>query len=705
MGAHQHVDLALLEVLEHLAGLGRALEARGHLDPERVVAQALGEGAEVLLGQDRGGHQEHDLLGVGGGLERGAQRHLGLAVAHVAADQAVHRAALLHVGAHGLDGVHLVGGLAVGERALELHLPLGVGGERVSRAALALGVQVDQLAGQRLGRAAGAQLLLLPLLAAQLGQLGLAGLGAHVAADLVDLVAGHEHAVAVAELQLQVVARDVADGLGLEPGEAGDAVVLVHHGDPGAQVGERGHRPRPGPRPAALLGPAAAQQPVLGDDGQLQRGRQEPLAQRRGGEVQARVVRRLVSVQERGLDPVQVVGGALGLAVAGPRDDGPVPRPDQLLQLGLGRLERARGGVGGLGAEGVRLVAGDGGQRHGRPLGQGPLQLLGVHVQVVGVGVVEGGGHVVPVVAQAGRQLLLRRDHHQAALGDQGQHLAEAVHGQHLGHVGALALLGAGGDLGQLTVLGRQLGGGLDGHRVHLLQRPLGERGEEGQALDLDVEQLAAHRALLGGRVHVQDVAAQRELAALLDLVDAVVAAAHEPLGGLVQVQQLALLDRKAVWAQLGVGHLLGQRHGAGHHHRGPAPGIRLGAQRVQRGDAQAGQVRRRGQVGLVGHAAGGIQVHGPGVQELLEVGGEVARLAVVTGHDQRRALKVQVGERGQQVGPQAGGHEHALGRLRRGLVQGVDGGVLVGVCEQLAERHGHAERPPGGAARPSSVS
>ena len=51
-----------------------------------------------------------------------------------------------------------------------------------------------------------------------------------------------------------------------------------------------------------------------------------------------------------------------------------------------------------------------------------------------------------------------------------------------------------------------------------------------------------------------------RELAALLDLVDALVAAGHELVGGLLEVEQAALLDREAVRAQLGVGHLLGQR-------------------------------------------------------------------------------------------------------------------------------------------------
>ena len=98
----------------HLRG---GAEARGHLDLERVVAHALGEGAEVLLGEHGGGHEEHHLLAVRHRLERRPQGHLGLAVAHVAADQAVHRARLLHVGAHGLDRLELVGRLAVGEGA------------------------------------------------------------------------------------------------------------------------------------------------------------------------------------------------------------------------------------------------------------------------------------------------------------------------------------------------------------------------------------------------------------------------------------------------------------------------------------------------------------------------------------------------------------------------------------------------------------
>ena len=73
-------------------------EAREHLQLHREGRQSLTEGAEMLLCQHGGGHQHGHLFTVHHCLEGCPQRHLGLAVAHVAADQAVHRARLLHVG-------------------------------------------------------------------------------------------------------------------------------------------------------------------------------------------------------------------------------------------------------------------------------------------------------------------------------------------------------------------------------------------------------------------------------------------------------------------------------------------------------------------------------------------------------------------------------------------------------------------------------
>ncbi len=113
--ADQDVGLAVGEAADRLALLGRGAEAADVLDHERVVAQALGERAEVLLGEDRRRHEHHHLLAAARRLDRGAQRDLGLAVADVAADQPVHRPLGLHVDHHVVDRVALVGRLAVGE--------------------------------------------------------------------------------------------------------------------------------------------------------------------------------------------------------------------------------------------------------------------------------------------------------------------------------------------------------------------------------------------------------------------------------------------------------------------------------------------------------------------------------------------------------------------------------------------------------------
>ena len=79
-------------------------------------------------------------------------------------------------------------------------------------------------------------------------------------------------------------------------------------------------------------------------------------------------------------------------------------------------------------------------------------------VEVVRVLVVEAGRDVLPEVAQRGRQLLLGGDGHDRVVGHEVEQLEEAVHRQHVGHVGAFLGLGAGGDLGELAVLGAELG-------------------------------------------------------------------------------------------------------------------------------------------------------------------------------------------------------------------------------------------------------
>ena len=156
------------------------------------------------------------------------------------------------------------------------------------------------------------------------------------------------------------------------------------------------------------------------------------------------------------------------------------------------------------------------------------------------VGVVERGADVVPVVAQRRLGVLLGGEDQLGVVGQQVEQVAEVADRQQLGDVGALVRMLERGDLGELAVLGGELGGGRDLDAVGVAEAALGERREPAQRLDLVVEQVDADRALLGRRVDVEQPAADGELAAVLDLVDALVAGGDEVVRGLVEVEQLA---------------------------------------------------------------------------------------------------------------------------------------------------------------------
>jgi hypothetical protein len=134
------------------------------------------------------------------------------------------------------------------------------------------------------------------------------------------------------------------------------------------------------------------------------------------------------------------------------------------------------------------------------------------------------------------------------------------------------------------------------------------------------------------------------------------------------------------VRAKLRVRHLLREGGGACHHH-----GALSLNERVERRDAQPHEVGRRRQVRLVLHAARRVEAHRARGEEGLEVGGEVARRAVVTRHHERGTGGIRVHERCQQVRAQARGHKRPLRLLARRLRERHDGVAFVGVCEELA--------------------
>ncbi len=74
-------------------------EAAEHLDADGKGREAPLEGFEVLEGEHGGRREHRHLLVVADGLERRAHGDFGLAVADVAAEQAVHRRGGLHVAA------------------------------------------------------------------------------------------------------------------------------------------------------------------------------------------------------------------------------------------------------------------------------------------------------------------------------------------------------------------------------------------------------------------------------------------------------------------------------------------------------------------------------------------------------------------------------------------------------------------------------
>ena len=120
------VHRAVLQPRERRLLLGRRDKARQDPDAHRERSEPLPEGRVVLRGENRRRDEDRHLLAVLDRLERRPQGHLGLAIAHVADDQAVHGPAGLHVELDLCRGAELVRRLLVREARLHLGLPRGV---------------------------------------------------------------------------------------------------------------------------------------------------------------------------------------------------------------------------------------------------------------------------------------------------------------------------------------------------------------------------------------------------------------------------------------------------------------------------------------------------------------------------------------------------------------------------------------------------
>ena len=565
-------------------------------------------------------------------------------------------------------------------------------------AGLPLRVEVQQLSGEVARGPAGSRLDRVPALRPQRGELRRAIAGADVARDLGQLVRWREDAVLTAVLQLQVVARDPGERLRVEPREPGDAVVLVDDEVAHAQIGEA-RQATAGRRRSRH--PPAVDQPAEGVDGQLEVRRDKALQRLSLGKGQAL---RRASFQERGVQAIQAVAGALRLAAMLERDDDAVAGAQLALQERLCLADAARRGHGRLRAEHGnhcrrrarlrlprRRVTGGPAQSQGC---SGSQRLGHVHVEALGVLGVDRGRHVLPVVVERPLDLRGVGDDDRGLGGNQVEDGAEALQRQQLGDVRTLPVLHR--DLGQLAVLQRQLRGRRELDPVAVTERALGEGGEPADRLDLVAEELQAGGPFLGGGEDVEDPAAQGELATLLHLVGALVSGLDEELGDLPEIDLLANRQGEPPGAQGGVGHRLGQRHRAGNHHRGLDPALPSG-ERIERGDAQPDEVRRWCEVRLVAGAAGGVEPRPPGRQVRVQLAGEVAGSDVVGRHEERRAAGqaiVRLDERGEEVrrdrGRRLGANGLAAGEGPASSArQRAKPLVLVRYLKQWSQRHG----------------
>ena len=229
MRADHEIALAAAHVRERLADLPLRAKAREHPDLDRETVKPLHGRLIVLLGEHGRRHENGRLPPVEHALHHRAQGDLGLAVAHVAAQEAVHGHGLFHVGLDLIDAPELVVRLRISEMLFKLRLPRTVGREGVSLRAAARGVERGELLGHAFCGRFGARFRARPLRAAHFGQLhGPIFARADVFAHEVELRRRDIERVSSGVADLDIVFHRAVDRHLHNARKAADAVIFVH---------------------------------------------------------------------------------------------------------------------------------------------------------------------------------------------------------------------------------------------------------------------------------------------------------------------------------------------------------------------------------------------------------------------------------------------------------------------------------------------
>ncbi len=225
VGADDDLDLPCFQVIEGRLLLRLRAEAAHHVNPDRKRREAIGERLQVLERQDGRRSEDRHLLAVHHCLERRAHRHFRLAVADVAAEQAVHRRRRLHVALDVGDGVLLIDRQLPLECVLELLLPVAVRTEGVTGDGFARGVELEQLLRHIAHLFLDPRLRLLPRRPAKLVQRGAGRPG--VLLDEIEPLDRDEELIFAGISELHELLRLEADLDLLQADEDADAIVHV----------------------------------------------------------------------------------------------------------------------------------------------------------------------------------------------------------------------------------------------------------------------------------------------------------------------------------------------------------------------------------------------------------------------------------------------------------------------------------------------
>ena len=199
---------------------------RQGVDAHAELGEAPAEGRQVLADQNRRRRDQRHLLAGEDGGSGGAQRHLGLAEADVAADQAVHRPAAGEIAQHRVDCPQLVGRFRIGKMGGEPAIAAGRSRKPGRRRPLPLLRELHQRPRRFLDFGVHPRLPLGPAIAGQPVERN-AGVGRAVPPQLADLLGGHQQLLVRRIRQRQALVRATVLLQQFEGGHLADTVLRM----------------------------------------------------------------------------------------------------------------------------------------------------------------------------------------------------------------------------------------------------------------------------------------------------------------------------------------------------------------------------------------------------------------------------------------------------------------------------------------------